>query len=449
MEILIIILLVGVNGWFAMAEIAVVSARRTRLASEADRGDAQAQQVLELLDAPNGFLSTVQVGITLISILAGVFSGATFAREFAAFLTRVSVPPSFGEPVAYFVVIGLVTFMTLLFGELVPKRIALAHPEQVAKFTVGFLQRLGTVARPAVRLLERSTDLVVAPLRLPGVSEEDISEEDIRSIVEQGSEAGILEEGEGEIIHRTFRLGDRSVASLMTPRNDVTSLRLDVEWERNIELALESKHAWFPVMGETSDEILGIVSVHDVLRIDQASGVKSEILRDRLRAPVRVPESASALRLLELFRRENGRFAVVFDEYGGFAGIATVHDVMETIVGEFGSTAEDSPAIHQRDDGTWLVDAGVDITELWRVLELPHADGLESGVFHSLGGFIMTKLGRVPKEGESVLSAGHRFEVVDMDRFRIDKVLISPAPASNENGHGDGGPNAVDDGGGI
>ena len=425
MELLFLVFLLVINGLFSMAELAVVSSRKVKLQSDADRGDRRAVAALALLESPSIFLATVQVGITLIGIIAGVFGGAALANDFGALLAKVPLLEPISAVLAYVLVVALITYLSLVIGELIPKRLALAYPEAIAKGVTGPIGRISRLGRPLVWFLEATTELVLKPFQLPVAAEANLSEEDIRSVVEQGSESGVIEEEEGEIIHRVFRLGDRVVAALMTPRNDVVSLRVDVPWEKNLEAAMASRRTWFPVVAGSTDEIFGVVSIHDVLEIDQTENRTSERLREFISVPVRIPESATALKLLERFRTERSRFALVFDEYGGFAGIATVHDVVEAIVGELGNADEELPSVHRREDGSLLVDASIDISELWRLLDICDVSVLDEGVFHSLGGFIMTTLGRVPREGEALLAEGYRFEVVDMDHFRIDKVLIS------------------------
>ena len=254
-----------------------------------------------------------------------------------------------------------------------------------------------------------------------------MSEEDIKSIVAEGKKSGVVEEGERQIFNRVFRLGDRLAVSIMTPRNHLIALQGMAPFKESLQTAVESRRAWLPVVGDTTDEVLGIVAIHDLMArsLEGAEGLTRDVVNSRLVAPLRVPETIPLLTLLDMLRKERIHFAIIVDEYGGLAGIATLHDLVEAIVGEVGEIDDEAPYIIRRSDGSWLVDAQIDIDELWEQLAIPERSPFDDAEFHSLGGFIMSRLGHVPKAAEKFEANGFEFEVVDMDRHRIDKVLVS------------------------
>jgi putative hemolysin len=312
--------------------------------------------------------------------------------------------------------LGLTTEIGVRLGE--------RFPNHVVQVVSPLARRITWACGVAIRLIRGASQLIVSsPVDAPAV-EEDALEEDIRSLVEEGEKAGVIEEEEREIISRVFKLGDRPLAALMTPRSEVVFLPISCELEQALGIALESRFSWFPVLGDTEDEVLGIVSIHDLVQALRQADPSRRTLRELLVKPLEVPESISALDLLEKFREGSIHFAIIRDEYGGVAGVATLDDVLRMIVGDVGDPGEEVRMIVRRDDGSLLVDASSDVDNLFELLELTERlDGLE-GQFHSVGGFVMTSLGRIPKEGESFEQDGFRFEVVDMDGKRIDKILV-------------------------
>lgn len=427
-DLLIILALLLLNGFFAMCELAIFSSRKARLKADSSKGNKRAQTALKLIESPNVLLATVQIGITLVGIIAGVFGGASLADDLAEKLEQSKILAPYSKVLSFGLVVVCITYLSLVFGEIIPKRLALAYPERIAKLVAPIIWLVSIIARPGVRLLEYSTEILLAPFNIPKNSG-DISEEDIHSVMSQGTEAGLIEEGERAIIHRVFRLGDRPVIALMTPRTKVVSLELDAPFEIIINKALESQFSWFPVIGESQDDVLGIVSVHDLLELRNKRATTGHAIKEYLTTPLKVPESISALRLLERFRKNRAHFAVVVDEYGSVTGIVTVHDIVESLVGEIGDSSDDLPEIYRRPDGSYLVDARADIEEIWERLGFLDKTPFNAGEFHSLGGFIMLSLGHIPKTGEAFTSYGFNFEVVDMDGHRIDKVLITPIRA--------------------
>jgi putative hemolysin len=313
-------------------------------------------------------------------------------------------------------VLGLTTAVGVRLGE--------RFPNQVVQLVSPLARRITWMLGVALRTIRGASRVIVpSPIDVP-IVEEDALEEDIRSLVEEGEKAGVIEEEEREIISRVFKLGDRPLAALMTPRSEVVFLSISCELEQALSVALESRFSWFPVLGDTEDEVLGIVSIHDLARAVRQADPSKRTLREFLVRPLEVPESISALELLEKFREGSIHFAIIRDEYGGVAGVATLDDVLRMIVGDVGDPGEEVRMIVRRDDGSLLVDASSDVENLFELLDLKERlDGLE-GQFHSVGGFVMTSLGRIPKEGESFEQDGFRFEVIDMDGKRIDKVLV-------------------------
>lgn len=427
-QIFLIIILVVANGIFAMSELAIVSARKSRLRHRADEGDESARRALELAEHPSRFLSTVQIGITLIGIFAGAYGGATIARELAVYLSRVGpIAPWAGE-IALAIVVAFTTYLSLVIGELVPKRIALAHPERIARVVALPMQLLSTITTPLEKLLTASSDVVLRLMRLRESTEPPITEEELSALIEQGAEAGVFEEEEQELVERVFWLGDQRVTALMVPRRNIVYFDLNDPLERNLEKAAEHKYTRFPVCEGAIDNVVGMISIRD-LWVAQIRGEPVDLRAITLR-PLFVPESMRALRLLEKFRASGIHLALVVDEYGGVEGLITLNDILEEITGELAVTAE--PRIVQRDDGSWLIDASLTMDEFWDALILEERRTEERYEYNTVGGFVLSVLGHIPSEGESFEALGFRWEVVDMDRHRVDKVLVASVPSPEE-----------------
>lgn len=422
-ELVVVALLISLNGLFALAEMAVVTVKRLRIEEAAAGGDRRASMVLSLLDSPTTFLSTVQVGITIVGIAAGVFGGATLSKKLGSVLDQVTWIEPFGNAAAFIAVVGAITVLSVIFGELIPKRVALAYPEVIAITLGPLLIGLSKLASPLVWLLDSSSSAVVASfgLRHPDVNS-TITEADIRSIVEQGSEEGVIEETEGEIVSKVFRLGDRTAGSLMTPRVDLAWLDLEKPIRANWDIALASPHSFFPVARGSIDSVIGVIAFKDLASTMMTS---AEFLPDTLvRDPLRIPTNVNALKILEIFRESKQHIALVFDEHGSLDGIITPHDVFEAMVGSM--SVEEEKEWVRRADGSLLADAAIDLVDLFELLELDESEKDVAPGYHSLGGLIFHQLGHIPKAGEFCDFAGFRLEVLDMDGVRIDKVLISP-----------------------
>lgn len=426
LEIALIVVLVVVNGVFAMSEIAVVSARRSRLQERAEAGDGRARHALALSEDPTRFLSTVQVGITLIGILAGAFGGATLAEELGASLARFPAVEPYAEALALGIVVLGITYLSLVVGELVPKRIGLNNPEGIAASVAGPMKIVSRIASPLVSLLTGSTELLVRLLGVRRPDDAPVTEAEIAVLIEQGTQAGIFEEEEQEMVQRVFWLGDQRVASLMTPRHRVVWLDVNASPQENLDKMLRHRHSRFLVCDGTLDEVLGMVEVKD-LWAEQLQGREVE-LRTMLERPLFVPEGTRALRVLELLRERGTPLAAVVDEFGGVEGIVTINDVLQEVTG---GVADSDPHVVTREDGSRLVDGALSMEELREALGVPERRSADRDEYRTLGGFVFTRLGRVPRAGDFFSAEGWRFEVMDMDGNRVDKVLVSPDGADH------------------
>jgi putative hemolysin len=425
LEILIIALLIGANALFALAEFAVIAAKKYRLDHRARQGDPGAGAALELARHPNRFLSTIQVGITLVGIMIGAFSGATLSAPLANLLVAIPLLAPYHQILAAAIIVIVITYVTLVFGELVPKRIALSRPEQVASRLARPMQILSALAYPAVRILSLSTEGVVRITRQKIIQEPAITEEEIQLLIEQGTEAGVIEEAEESMIKRVIRLGDQRVSALMTPRPDIVAIDIQDPPETVFPIVLDSGHTRFPVFRETLDVILGIVSVRDLLE-RYVSGDTFD-LEKLLTPPLFVPESLPVMKVLEEYHKKGTKIALVVDEYASIAGLITPHDIMEEIVGEIPEDYESpQPRAIQRPDGAWLIDGMIRLDEFREILPVGPMPGEERGYYQSLGGFIMTYLGRIPETGDAFEWGGLRFEVTSMKGPRVSQVLVTP-----------------------
>lgn len=426
-ELLFIFLLTIANGVFSGSEIAVVSARKVRLEHLANRGNKKAQMALKLANSPNNFLSSVQIGITLIGILSGAVGGATLSRRLEEFLRTVPILVRYSEPLSILIVVTFITYLSLVIGELVPKRIALNNPEKIACSVAHSMHLLAKITAPVVHLLSSSTDWLLKLLGIQVRDDPGVTEEEIKVLIRQGTQAGMFEEAEQEMVSRVFRLGDRSVTALMTPRTDIVWLDVDAPWELNKSVILANPHSYFPVGRGSLDECVGIVSLKDLLSTYIAGEVVD--LRQVMRPPLFVPESIRALKVLELFKESRNHIALIADEYGGLEGLITLNDVSEAVIGELPSLEDlNEPLVIKREDGSWLLDGMLSIDALKEILQQENLPSEDEGYYQTLGGFAMNTLGRVPTSGEHFEVAGFRFEIMDMDGNRVDKVMVTPAP---------------------
>ncbi|MBW4656488.1 MAG: hemolysin family protein [Kaiparowitsia implicata GSE-PSE-MK54-09C] len=424
-EILIVLLLIVANGVFSGSEIAVVSARKVRLEQLIDRGNRKARVALKLANAPNNFLATVQIGITLIGILSGAVGGATLAQRLRPVFESVPALQPYSEGVSVAIVVSLITYLSLVIGELVPKRIALNNPEQIACTVAPPMRFLSRLTAPIVHLLGISTDALLNLLGIKASNEPDITEEEIKVLIRQGAEAGMFEEAEHEIMQRVFRLGDRPIRAIMTPRTDITWLDVDASLEDNLQVIVESNYSRFPVGKNSLDNCLGVIRGSHLLKANRSGpAVSPESL---LQAPLYVAESARALNVIEQFKQTGIHTALVTDEYGGIEGIVTLTDLMEAIVGDLPSLEDqEEPLMIQREDGSWLLDGSLDINDFKDLFKKKLLPDETTGNFHTFGGFVMHFFGHIPQSGEHFEWDGLRLEVMDMDGTRVDKILVMP-----------------------
>jgi putative hemolysin len=428
-EVLLVLLLLVVNGVFAMSEIAVVSSRKARLQQRAEGGNAGARRALELAEKPERFLATVQVGITLVGTLAGAFGGAAIAEPLADSMERNATLAPYADALAFGIVVVGITYFSLIIGELVPKQIGLNNPERVASAVAGPMHLLSRVAAPLVWLLTSSTQGVLRLLRIRAPEGSPVTEAEISVLMEQGTQAGVFEEEEQDLVERVFWLGDQRAVGVMTPRHRIVWLDVNAPFAENRERMIRHHFSRYLLCEGALDRVLGIVEVKHLWSAELA-GEPVEDLRRFLKAPHYIPESTRALRILEKFRESGTHMAVVVDEYGGMEGLVTLNDILEEIAGSMthdGPGATTAPVI-RRDDGTWLVDGSLSIEEFRELLDLEDRRH-ESREYQTVGGFVFTRIGHVPAPGEHFMDAGHRIEVMDMDGNRVDKILVTPATA--------------------
>lgn len=425
-EILILILLIATNGVFAMSEMAIVSARKARLQQSADDGDEGARAALALAEAPNVFLSTVQIGITLIGILAGAFGGATLAGRIAATVEPIRWLATYADEIGIGVVVLLITYLSLVIGELAPKRMALSHAETIAARVARPMYALARLTAPVVYVLSASTDLLLRVVGARPSLEPPVTEEEIKIMIAQGAKVGVFEEAEKDLVTGVFRLAERRVSTLMTPRPEIVWFDINEPPQEIWRQMAASGHSAFPIYEGAVDNVLGIVNAKD-LWARTVAGQPID-LRQALVPPLFVPESMAALRVLELLREKRRHLALVIDEFGSIQGLVTLFDILEAIVGEMPSAAPwDEPEVVRREDGSWLLDGALPVDEMRELLGLDRLPDQERGAYETLGGFVMMMLGRIPTTGDRFEWEGYCFEVVDMDRLRVDKVLVTRA----------------------
>lgn len=427
MDILLLAALILLNGLFAMSEISLVTARKARMQRHIDEGDKGAAAAVELGQNPNRFLSTIQIGITLIGVLNGIVGEAALAEPLSRQLELWQVPAHYSGYIATGIVVLVITYFTIVVGELVPKRIGQTHPELLARLVARPIEWMALVAKPFVWLLTVSTQLI---LRLLGVKESGVltvTEEEIHAVIAEGTSAGIIETQEHAMVRNVFRLDDRPIASLMVPRNDVACLEASAPFERNLAVVAAAGHSIFPVVEDGLDNLLGVVDVRRWL--SGALAGESRALTELVQPAAFVPESLTGMELLERFRGSSMRMVFVVSEYGEIEGIVTLHDLIEAITGEFSPhDPEDLQAV-QRADGSWLLDGQIPLPELKDLLELDAVPEEERGRYHTLSGMMLLLLGRIPREADTVNWEDWRFEIVDMDGKRIDKVLATAIKA--------------------
>lgn len=421
MEILFLIALIVLNGMFAMSEIALVTARRARLSRLAEDGDGAAVVAITLHDEPTRFLSTIQIGITSIGILNGIVGEAVLAEPFALWMHGLGLEKEISSIAATALVVIVITYISIVVGELVPKRIGQFNPEGIARLVARPMQVLSLLTRPFVRLLSFSTDTI---LRLLGQHErpgQSVTEEEIHAMIDEGSEAGVIEDQEREMVRNVFRLDDRQIGSLMIPRADIVYLDVERPIEENMQWIASSDHSRFPVCRGGLHEVLGIVNAKQLLT-QKIKGSEAN-LAAHLQPAVFVPETLNGMDLLGHFRSSGMQMVLVVDEYGEVQGLVTLQDVLEAVTGEFKTRNQEDAWAVQRADGSWLLDGLIPVPELKDRLEWKAVPEEDKGRYHTLSGLVMWLLGRLPQTGDKASWEGWELEVVDLDGRRVDKVL--------------------------
>ncbi len=423
-ELGLIFLLILANGLFSMTEMAIVSARKVRLQQRAEDGDKKAQAALDLTKSPTSFLSTVQIGITLIATLTGALSGATLTDYINVLLQNIAPLRGHAHGIALALVVIVITYVTLVVGELVPKRLALANPEGIAASMANLMKLISLLARPVVWLLSISTEGVLRLIGAKKSNDPPVTPEEIRGLMEQGEQVGVFEEAETDMVESIFRLGDLRTGALMTPRMDIDWLDLEDPFDVNLQAVMTSPHSNFPVAEGDLDNVVGVLRGKDLLAAtrDQAGAVDLNTL---IQPAQFVPESIAAFEMLEVLKNASDNLALVIDEFGGMIGMVTLFDVMEAMVGGISEGGKPiMPEAIQREDGTWLVEGMMRIDAFKKLFDIDELPEEEHAGYQTVGGFVMSQTGAVPQIGQHFECCGLRIEVLDMDNLRVDKVLV-------------------------
>lgn len=405
-----------------MSEIALVSAKRSRLELAAKRGDKKAAAALKLAQSPDRFLSTVQIGITLIGILTGIFSGESITQDLKLFIEKSEALRPYSQTLSVTIIVIAITFFSLVIGELVPKRIGLSNPEGISKAVAGPMGILSKITAPFVWLLSVSGNLLIRVLGIKPASSQAVTEEEIKAMVQEGAHAGVIREIEHDIVERVFHIGDRKAVTLMTPRQEITWLNIHDSIEENMQKVIGQKHSVYPLCDNELDKVIGAIHIKDLVKT-LSSGQQPDLLQLK-REMIFIPEVNKAYRVLEKFKESRTHYAMVVDEYGGVSGMVTMNDVMDALVGDVPEEDDDSDyQIRQRDDGSYLVDAQIPIAEFISYFDLTASDSEHAGI-NTLAGLAMYYLKRIPRTGDIFEWKQFKFEIIDMDGNRVDKILV-------------------------
>lgn len=428
-ELFVILLLIFINGVLAMSELAILSARKARLEERAANGEVGAQAVLVLLGDQSNFLSTVQVGITLVGILAGALAGATLASEVRSWLDQIAFLATYSETISVALVVIFITYLSLVIGELVPKRLALNNAEAIAITVAPAMQVLAKVSAPLVTLLSRSTDMTLHLFGVQLAAEPAVTEEEVRTMIEQGTQVGVFEPIEEAIVDQVFRLSDRTVNALLTPRTDIVWLDVDDTPAEIQQKILENGYSRYPVAKGNLDNVIGLISTQDLLR--QVLSGQELTLNNILQPALFLPETTPALVVVERLKQTGSHLALVIDEYGGLEGLVTLEDILTAIVGDIPEAGDplEAEAV-QREDGSWLVDGMFQIDDFQELFEIKELPAVGEGYYQTVGGLVMAVLGRIPSAGDYFQLEDYRLEVMDMDGRRVDKILVMRAEPS-------------------
>ena len=420
MEIFILLALIFVNGLFVMSEIALVSARKSRLENQAEKGDLLAKKALDLSNTPEKFLSAAQIGITLIAILTGVYSGERFADYLVPSIEKIDALKDYAHPIATTIIVIIVTFLSIIFGELIPKQIGLIRAERIAKLVAGPMNTFAKITHPIVWLLNKISSIFFRIFNIKKSKDDAVTEEEIKTLITEGTEAGTIEEAEQEIIERVFHLGDRNITSLMTHRSDIIWFNLDDNEDKIKEKILTEPHSAYPICDGSIDNIKGVVSIKD-LYISPDDTPFKQIMQPALF----IPENNSPYQVMEKFKESKIHSAFIVDEYGSILGLITLNDILEAIVGDIPQPDVEDYEIRKRDDGSYLVDAQIPFYNFLTRFEKTEWMNEGEQEFDTMAGFILHELERIPKTGDKFEWKGFQMEVLDMDGHRIDKVLVT------------------------
>jgi putative hemolysin len=427
MEIIILLLLIFINALFVMSEIALVSARKGRLEHQAEKGDEKAKKALELSNNPEKFLSAAQIGITLIAILTGVYSGEKFATYLVPSIEKIDFLKEYADTIATTIIVILVTFLTIIFGELIPKQIGLIRAEKIAKLVAGPMNFFASFTHPIVWLLNKITKIFFQLFSIKRSKDDAITEEEIKTMITEGTEAGTIEEAEQEIIERVFHLSDRNITSLMTHRSDIIWFNLDDNEDMIKEKILAEPHSVYPICQDSIDNIKGFVSIKDLYITPD-----HRLFKDIMQPALFVPENNSPYQVLEKFKESQKHSCFIVDEYGSVLGLITLNDILEAIVGDIPQPDIPDYEILERDDGSFLIDGQIPFYDFLTRFEKTEWMNEGEHDFDTLAGFILHELEHIPKPGEKLEWKGFSFEILDMDGHRIDKVLVNLSPQLKE-----------------
>lgn len=425
MDLAILVALIVLNGAFAMSEIALVAAKRSRLGRMAEDGDRGAKRAMKLGEEPTQFLSTVQIGITAIGILNGIFGEAVLAVPLSEWMVGLGVDQKTASVSSTGIVVAGITYVSIVVGELVPKRIAQFNAEGIARLVAAPISLLAQISRPFVFVLSFSTDTILRLLGQSDLRSSNLTEEDIQAVLVEGSQMGVIQKQEHEMLRNVFRLDDRLIASLMTPRSEIVGIDVRQSFDEMIEVVMHSDHSRFPVYSGSLKDLIGVVSTKRLLKL-AVEGEDTDSIIQHILPPVFVPESLTGIKLLEHFRQSGAQMVFVVDEYGEVLGLITLQDLLEALAGEFKPRDPEDVWAVQRPDGSWLLDGLIPIPELKDRLNLKSVPEEEKGRYHTLSGMMMWLIGSVPQTGETTVWQDWTFEVVDLDGHRIDKVLAQP-----------------------
>lgn len=423
MEIVIVVILIVLNGLLSMAEIAIIAAKKTKLKNLADKGNKNAEKVLRLADNPNKLFSTIQVGITLIGTLTGAIGAVAFSEPFANLFEDIGFPQGASHTLAVAIVVFVITYISIIIGELVPKRLGLHYPEKISTWMVRGMEFLSTIFSPLVDILSITTETILKALGIEQKEELPMSLDEVRILLQQGSQAGVIKTTEKDIVEKTLNLSDKKVTSIMTASNKIVWIDIDSNIESLKKAVLENQFSYYPVCKKDLDDVKGIINSDSLLAAFIAN--QKINIKDLMYKPLLIPENLKALQVMELFKRHHIHMGIVIDEYGNVQGLVTVTDILEAIVGDLPEMKDkEEKDIIRRNQNSWLVNSLLSTVEFKEYFKIEHLPSEKEADYNTVGGFIMHMLGRVPMTGDHFELLGYRFEVVDMDGNRVDKIMI-------------------------